>query len=177
MLRLRRRWLLALPNLLSLSRLVLAVGFAAATDLWVRLACVVAAGASDFLDGWLARRRKTASRLGALIDPFTDRVFVLTAISIFLFEGVISTAQYLVFLLRDFATALGFLVARAVPGLRTTTFQARPLGKSVTVLQLATLLVLLVAPRLADPLVIAVGALSALAVADYSVALWRMRAR
>lgn len=177
MLRVRRRWLLALPNLLSLSRLVLAVAFAATADVWVRLACVVAAGASDFLDGWLARRRKTASRLGALIDPFTDRVFVLTAISVFLFDGAITTAQYFIFLLRDFATATGFLVARAVPWLRSATFQARLLGKGVTVLQLTTLLVLLVAPTLAGPLILAIGALSALAVVDYTMALWRMRSR
>jgi CDP-diacylglycerol--glycerol-3-phosphate 3-phosphatidyltransferase/cardiolipin synthase len=177
MLRVRRRWLLLVPNLLSLSRLVLAVVFAASADLWVRLACVVAAGASDFLDGWLARRRRTASRLGALLDPFADRVFVLTAISVFLFEGAVSTVQYFTFLLRDFATAIGFLIARAVPSLRSAPFQARLLGKGVTVLQLLTLLVLLVTPGLADPFIVAIGVLSAMAVADYTIALWRLRTR
>jgi phosphatidylglycerophosphate synthase len=177
MLRPRRRWLLALPNVLSFSRLVFAVVFAAVSDVPVRLACVVGAGASDFLDGWLARRRRAASRLGALIDPFTDRVFVVTAVVMFLAEGALSVRQCVLFLLRDVATALAFVVAKAVSWLRAVTFKARMLGKLVTVLQLLALLVLLVVPRAAEPLVVAVGALSVAAIVDYAYAVWRARAR
>jgi CDP-diacylglycerol--glycerol-3-phosphate 3-phosphatidyltransferase/cardiolipin synthase len=78
---------------------------------------------------------------------------------------------------RDAATALGFVVAKATSWLRTVTFKARMLGKLVTVLQLVALLVLLLAPRYAGPLVAAVGALSVLAIVDYAYAAWRSRAR
>ena len=164
-----------LPNLVSLSRLVLAVAFVAIADDGVRVALIVAAGFTDFLDGWLARRHKTFSSMGALIDPIADRAFVLTALSVYLFDGKITTPEYFIVLSRDFATAIGFFVARIVPWLRPAVFQARLLGKSVTVLQL-TLLVLVVWPAPVRYLVIVIGVLSAASIVDYTLALWN-RAR
>src|SRR5687767_3192920 len=101
-----------LPNIVSLSRLVLAVAFVAINDNAVRVALIVAAGITDFLDGWLARRRHSASSMGALIDPIADRAFVLTALSVYLYDGKLTTPEYFIVLSRDFATAIGFLVAQ-----------------------------------------------------------------
>ncbi|MEO6879070.1 MAG: CDP-alcohol phosphatidyltransferase family protein, partial [Gemmatimonadaceae bacterium] len=72
-----RATLRALPNILSFSRVVLAAGFVAWTSPHVRLGLVCVAGATDFLDGYVARRGKWTSRWGALIDPIADRVFAL----------------------------------------------------------------------------------------------------
>ncbi len=166
-----------LPNAVSLSRLVLAAAFLLAGSPWQRVALIAVAGLTDFFDGWIARRQHQESRLGALIDPIADRAFVITAVAVYLFEALISTTEFLVILARDFATVLGFLVARIVPGLRSAVFQARPLGKSVTVLQLTFLVVVLILPALADLLVFAIGVLSAASIVDYSLALWRARTR
>jgi cardiolipin synthase len=166
-----------LPNALSLSRIALAVAFALAGSTAVRVAIVIVASASDWLDGWLARRAGTASRWGALLDPITDRVFALTAVSVFLYEGALDTVEYFVLLSRDLMTAIGFLVARVVTWLRTVEFRARLIGKAVTVLQLATLFVLLLASQWTGIMVAAVGIASVAAVADYTLALWRERAR
>ena len=105
-----------------------------------RVALILVAGFTDVLDGWIARRSRTASVAGAPIDPIADRVFVLSAVSVYLIEGQLSTAQFFLFLARDIATAVGFIVARFIPGLTAASFQARPSGKAVTVLQLITLL-------------------------------------
>lgn len=172
-----RERLATLPNALSLSRIALAVAFALAGSTGVRVMIVVVASASDWLDGWLARRAGTASRWGALLDPITDRVFALTAVSVFLYEGALDTVEYFVLLSRDIMTAIGFLVARLVTWLRTVEFKARLIGKAVTVLQLATLFVLLLAPQWTGIMVAAVGIASVAAVADYTLALWRARAR
>ena len=80
-------------------------------------------------------------------------------------------------IMRDLATAVGFLVSRMIPWLRTVTFQARLSGKVVTVLQLITLAALLVAPAVAPWLIALVGVTSVLSIADYTLALWRARAR
>ena len=165
-----------LPNLVSLSRLVLAVAFVAINDNAVRVALIVAAAITDFLDGWLARRRHAASSMGALIDPIADRAFVLTALSVYLYDGIITTPEYFIVLSRDFATAIGFLVARVVPWLRPAVFQARLLGKTVTVLQLTLLVVVLMWRAPVDWLVLAIGAFSAASIVDYTLALWN-RAR
>lgn len=172
----RRESWVTVPNALSLSRLVLAAAFPAVSEPGRRLVLVALAAASDWLDGWLARRGGTASRGGAILDPVTDRVFVLTALSTFLFEGALTGAQYAVLLARDFMTAVGFLVARSVSWLRPVEFKARTLGKVVTALQLAVLFALLLRPDLVAPLVLVVGVASAAAIADYTLALWRARA-
>lgn len=160
------------PNVVSLSRLVLAAAFIALDGNAARVALIAVAGFTDFLDGWLARRQHTASSMGALIDPIADRVFVLTALSVYLYDGIITTPEYFIVLSRDFATAVGFLVARVVPWLRPAVFQARMLGKTVTVLQLTLLVVVLLWRAPVDLLVLAIGALSAASIVDYTLALW-----
>ncbi|HWJ22747.1 MAG TPA: CDP-alcohol phosphatidyltransferase family protein, partial [Gemmatimonadaceae bacterium] len=167
----------SLPNVVSMSRVVLAAGFVGARGAEERLALIGVASVTDFLDGWLARRRNAATRWGALIDPIADRIFVLTAVSAFLLSGELTTWQYFVLLSRDIMTAVGFLVARLVPWLRPVEFKARYLGKVVTTLQLATFIAILAYPDLVTFLVLLVGVASAAAIVDYTYALWRARAR
>src|SRR5438094_4923624 len=132
--------LFTVPNTVSLSRLVLAFAFVIVTDTRDRVALILSAGATDFLDGWIARFRNSETRSGALIDPFADRVFVLAAVSAYLVHDILSTTQYFIFLSRDLMTAVGFLVAKLVPKLKPVEFKARMLGKIVTVAQLGALL-------------------------------------
>jgi CDP-diacylglycerol--glycerol-3-phosphate 3-phosphatidyltransferase len=71
-----------IPNLLTLSRLVLLVpvmwllasGQGAAAH-WLAFALFVAAGVTDSLDGWAARRLGCASNVGVFLDPLVDKVF------------------------------------------------------------------------------------------------------
>jgi cardiolipin synthase (CMP-forming) len=171
-----RRTLDNLPNLLSWSRLVLAAGFVASGATEARVGLIGAAAVTDFLDGWLARRVHATSRWGALLDPIADRVFVLTVVGTFLFTGALSTSAYFILIMRDLATAVGFLVARIIPWLRPVEFKARILGKVVTVLQLLTLAAVLVAPSAVPLLLGGVAMASLLSIADYTLALWRARA-
>lgn len=175
--RMDRRPLLFLPSLISLTRLGMAAAFALIPSPASRLMLVLAASLTDFLDGWLARRANLATKWGALIDPIADRMFVFTAVSVFLFEGALTTTQYVVLISRDFMTAVGFLVARMVSTLRPIPFRARLSGKIVTALQLAALIAILIRPELVRPLVLLVGATSVWAIVDYTLMLWRERTR
>lgn len=166
-----------LPNSISLSRLVLALGFVLIPGTWERVAIILVAGFTDFMDGWLARREQAESETGALIDPLADRVFAFVAISAYLVEGRFTAGQYFIFLARDIATAAGFLVAKVIPWLRPAVFRARMLGKIVTVLQLVALVAVLVTPEYTSPLVLGIGIVSVAAIVDYTVALWRARSR
>ena len=172
-----RRAIGTLPNLLSCSRLVLAAGFVATGTTEVRVGLIGIAAVTDFLDGWVARRVRATSRWGALLDPIADRVFVLTVVLTFLFTGQLGTSGYFILLMRDLATAIGFVVARMVPRLRPVEFKARILGKVVTVLQLLTLAAVLVIPATLPVMLGAVALTSVLSIADYTLALWRARRR
>jgi len=171
------RALRALPNIISFSRVALAAAFVLARDPNARILLVAAAGLTDFLDGFIARRARATSRWGALIDPFADRVFVLVAVSTFLFEGALSTLGYFVMISRDLMTAVGFLVARIIPWLRPVQFRSRASGKVVTVLQLLAFIALLRIQSWIVPCLWLVGVASLYSIVDYTYALWRERAR
>jgi CDP-diacylglycerol--glycerol-3-phosphate 3-phosphatidyltransferase/cardiolipin synthase len=173
----RRRASLVLLNTLSLSRLLMAVAFIAIPDTVVRAALVLLAAFSDFLDGWIARHRGLATRLGALIDPVADRGFMVTAIVVCYLDGLIALPEVLLLVVRDIGTAIGFIIARLVPGLRPVELKARLLGKVVTTLQLVALLCVLLFPPAVSPLVALIGVLSLASVVDYSRAVLRARVR
>jgi len=166
-----------LLNTLSLTRLPMAAAFVLVEDVWWRVALVVGAGLTDFLDGWIARHKDLATWWGALIDPLADRGFVVVALVTLLVQGWLAPWAFVLLLLRDVATAVGFLVAKAMPRLRPVEFKARMLGKVVTTLQLAALLAVLVAPVLVAPLVLATGLTALLSVVDYTQAAWKARVR
>jgi phosphatidylglycerophosphate synthase len=173
----KRESLATLPNLISLSRLGLAAAFVVLKGTTPRLIIIAAAGATDFLDGYLARRGGSTSKWGALIDPIADRFFVFAAVCALLFDGALGIWQYAILISRDFMTAVGFLTARAIPWLRRVRFKSRMSGKVVTVLQLGTLALVFVARPLVNVALVLVGIVSLISISDYTLALWHARAR
>jgi phosphatidylglycerophosphate synthase len=164
-----------LPNVISSSRVALAVGFLAADAVPVRLALIVVAAITDVLDGWLARRFQVASRIGALIDPVADRLFVLGVVIGYVLGGELRLWQAVVLLFRDVMSVIGFFVARSVRWLRPIPFKARWLGKAVTVAQTFTFLAVLLMPGWVTPLLLVVALLGVAATVDYTLMLWRER--
>lgn len=74
--------MLNIPNLLTYFRMVLIPCFLAAFLLdWrlVALLCFFVAGATDLIDGYLARTLNQRSELGALLDPIADKLLMATA--------------------------------------------------------------------------------------------------
>lgn len=165
------RELLTAPNIVSAFRVPLAAGFLIADTTPLRLALLGMASATDLLDGWIARRTGSTNRMGALIDPLADKLFVLVALAAFLVRGDLSSRDYAVLLARDIAVGIGALVALAIPGLDPRDFKARMSGKIVTVLQLLALLALCVAWRWMSAIVVVVGVASVVSIADYTLAL------
>ena len=81
-----------LPNVISLIRLVLVPVFAwlAFSGQDVAALLVLAfSGATDWLDGVLARRLHQVSRLGELLDPAADRLFILVTLLVLALRDVV----------------------------------------------------------------------------------------
>lgn len=167
--------ILTLPNLVSSSRVVLAMGFVATDAIPVRLALIGVASLTDVLDGWLARRAKLVSRFGALLDPVADRFFVLAVVISYVLGGQFSVWQAVAVVFRDVMSVVGFFVARNVRWLRPVPFNARLIGKVVTGVQFITFLAVLLTPGFVDALVVLVGVLGVAATIDYTLMLWRER--
>jgi phosphatidylglycerophosphate synthase len=168
---------LTVPNLVSTSRVALAIGFLFSDAVPTRLLLIGVASLSDFLDGWLARRTKATSRIGALVDPVADRFFALCVLVAYVMDGQLRPWQAGALFFRDVMTLIGWFVARNVSWLRPITFKARLVGKVVTVLQLVTFLAVLLVPATVDTLVLIVAALGVIATVDYTLMLWRERVR
>jgi cardiolipin synthase len=165
-----------LPTMLSLSRILFAAGFLAVDGAIARAGLIGVAGVTDLLDGFLARRWNVVSRWGALLDPLGDHVFMFVATITLVAGGALTIPAAVVLLARDIATAVGFLVALAVPRLRHEEFKARWPGKLVTAFQFATLLSVVLAPSLTWPLLVLVAVGSVSSIVDYAIAVWRARA-
>jgi len=75
--------LLTVPNMLSLFRLALVPVF-----LWLiitgqsglAILALIVASATDYLDGFFARKLNQTTRLGALLDPAADRLYILATL-------------------------------------------------------------------------------------------------
>lgn len=131
-------------NLLTASRIPLALVFwAVATDPWWALAVLVAAAATDAVDGTVARRarRRGASarsaQVGAWLDPMCDKFF---AASVLLAAYVLLDAPALLLIvvgLREVIIVPAVIVYRLSPRLRRVRwdFTASRLGKVATAAQ------------------------------------------
>ncbi len=144
-----RSTLLQAPNLLTIGRIVLVPFFVAAFWLpepalyWATFGLFAAAGVTDWLDGWLARRTGQVSDFGRFLDPVADKILVAAALVMLAATDRLSDAGVI--------AALIVLVRElAVAGLReflagTATVPVSRLAKWKTAAQFAAIAVLLVA--------------------------------
>jgi CDP-diacylglycerol--glycerol-3-phosphate 3-phosphatidyltransferase len=125
------------PNLVTLIRLPLAplaVGFLVSETWWgITMALVLSLTleATDFLDGWVARRYNAVTDFGKLFDPFSDAFARFTLFLGLWVVGVADLWMILVFFYRD--SAISFF--RSVAALRGDVVAARQSGKIKALVQ------------------------------------------
>ena len=125
--------ILTIPNLLSASRLLgvplfLWLVLGPEADLWA-LVVLMVSGVTDYLDGKLARRLNQTSKIGAILDPVADRLYILAVVVGLALRDIIPWWLAVLLPLRDV-----FLFS-LVPFLRTRGYSSLPvhfLGKAAT---------------------------------------------
>ncbi|MGH9330845.1 MAG: CDP-diacylglycerol--glycerol-3-phosphate 3-phosphatidyltransferase, partial [Vicinamibacterales bacterium] len=141
-----------LPNTLTLARLflvpllvvVLLTKFEGRLIFGVRKELVGAAifgiaSLTDWLDGYLARRRKQVTTLGQLMDPLADKLLVTAALVSLVQMDLAPAWMVAVILGREFAVT----VLRSVGYARGVTIPASPLGKFKMTSQVVAILLLI----------------------------------
>lgn len=131
--------MLNLPNLLSLFRIPLALAFLHDDVLW-RLGVLFLALLTDGLDGFLARRQGQTSSFGTLLDPITDKFFVIFTLGILLSENTLPVWNVVAMLCRDISVAIFGVYLLLSSQLGAYRFRAIWSGKVTTVLQFAVLM-------------------------------------
>ena len=101
------------PNIISLVRLA-----GVSLFLWlvlgpeadaIALVVLMVAGFTDYLDGWLARRLDQFSKLGEILDPVADRLYILAVVIGLYLRDIIPWWVALVLPLRDLLLSAGDL--------------------------------------------------------------------
>lgn len=104
--------LLNLPNAITFARLCavpLAVWLVLRHDLILAFALFVAAGLSDAVDGWLARRQG-GTPLGAVLDPMADKLLLVSMYVTLAAIGVLPDWLAILVVFRDLLIVGGVLV-------------------------------------------------------------------
>lgn len=104
----------SLPNLITLSRLVLAPAVVAmiAAQRW-KEACIVfiIAGLSDAVDGWLANRFDLRSELGAYLDPLADKALIVSIYVSLAIADVLPASIAILVVARDIMIIGAFMIS------------------------------------------------------------------
>jgi cardiolipin synthase (CMP-forming) len=133
------RHLLNLPNFLTLCRIVSIPFFVVLLSqrrLTAALAIFIAAAVTDGLDGTLARWRNSRTELGAFLDPFADKLMLISAFVVLTVLDIIPGWVLSAIVVRDIVVVFGYLMLVFWIGERVP---VRPtyVGKVCTFLQIA----------------------------------------
>lgn len=107
--------IVTIPNVLSALRLVLIPVFLVllgSAEYLGALVVIVVSSLTDFVDGWIARRFDQVSRIGQLLDPAVDRLFILSTLAGLAWIGLVPWWLLAVVVARDVALlVLGIVLA------------------------------------------------------------------
>ena len=136
-----------IPNALTFGRILVIPVFIGAfyfdgpAAAWLTFALFTGAAATDFLDGWLARRLNQQSSIGRVFDPIADKLLVAAALVMLVALDRAGAIPVVAILCRE------VLVAGLREGLAgSLTIHASKLAKGKTASQMAAICVLLIAP-------------------------------
>jgi cardiolipin synthase len=113
------RQIRTIPNMISLTRLAgvpvflwLVLGVRTQAGDWWAVGLLLAAGFSDWLDGKIARALNQQSRLGELLDPAADRLYIVSTIIALAVRAIIGWWLVAVLAARELTLAIVLLVLR-----------------------------------------------------------------
>jgi CDP-diacylglycerol--glycerol-3-phosphate 3-phosphatidyltransferase len=125
---------------------------------WVPFAVAFTIGATDGVDGWLARRQGT-TRSGAFLDPLADKAVVLSLLFVLAAKSEFSWLPVSLIAARE----LGMSIYRALAGRRGISIPARTSAKVKTLVQGIAILLALAPSVATHPVVLTVAVWAAVA--------------
>jgi CDP-diacylglycerol--glycerol-3-phosphate 3-phosphatidyltransferase len=110
----------------------------------IAVTIVLIAAATDWVDGYLARRLQQVSTLGMLLDPVADKLLVSSVLISMVATGQVPAWMVVIIIGREFAVTGLRSIAQAAG----TTIAASDLGKTKMVMQIVAIVSLLISPHL-----------------------------
>ncbi len=126
--------MLTLSNSLSFIRAPLALLFLT-ENTFLRILAVLLAMLTDSVDGYFARRSKSVSRFGTILDPTMDKFFVYFVLSILVLQNSIPLWAAFAMVSRDFFLLIYGIYLKCTGKWQSYEFRAIRWGKLTTALQ------------------------------------------
>lgn len=133
----RRGLTLSLPNLITMARILcvpLIVWTITSGHMLPAFLLFLAAGISDAVDGFLAKRFGMATELGALLDPLADKALIVSIYVALGFTEALPRWVVILVVSRDILIVGGFLLAMLIE--RPMAVRPHPVSKLNTVAQI-----------------------------------------
>ncbi len=137
-----------LPTILTFSRIILIPFFVLITPKspLLGIAIFIIASATDFLDGYLARKSGQITKFGIILDPIADKFLVISALILLVDMVRLSAWVAIAIIVREFVvTAL-----RVVALSKNIVIPAETGGKLKTVSQMSAIILLLLPGGMGD---------------------------
>jgi len=110
---------ITIPNMISVARLAgvpvflwLVLGVRTEAGDWWAVGLLAAAGASDWLDGKVARALGQQSRIGELLDPSADRLYIVSTVIALAIRAIIGWWLVAILAVRELVLGVVLLVLR-----------------------------------------------------------------
>ena len=137
-----------LPNKLTLARVImiplfvvfLLADFGWGCEKWIALGLFAAASATDFLDGYIARKNNLITTFGKFMDPLADKLLVTSAMICLTGLGILPAWVSIIIIAREF-TISGF---RLVAADHRVVIAASMWGKWKTFIQMIMVMLMIV---------------------------------
>jgi CDP-diacylglycerol--glycerol-3-phosphate 3-phosphatidyltransferase len=121
---------------------------------YIALGIFLVMAGSDYLDGWLARKRNMATRLGSFLDPTADKLLITCACLLFASERAsvsgfrLPVGVVVLIIGKDLFLLIGFLICYFMT-YQVKIFPAK-IGKWATVFQSSMVVGILIAPEVSS---------------------------
>ncbi len=105
---------LSIPNLITLGRIILVpvvIWAIISGEMLAAFALFLAAGISDAVDGFLAKRFHMASELGAYLDPLADKALIVSIYVALGVAGALPISLVILVVSRDVMIISGFMLS------------------------------------------------------------------
>ena len=105
---------LSIPNLITLGRIILVpvvIWAIISGEMLAAFALFLAAGISDAVDGFLAKRFHMASELGAYLDPLADKALIVSIYVALGVAGALPISLVILVVSRDIMIISGFMLS------------------------------------------------------------------
>ena len=102
-----------IPNILTTFRLIIIPFFAIAIfrdDVWLAVWLFVLSGATDIIDGWIARHFNMITSVGKVYDPLVDKLMQITAVVCLAAKGYVPLWVLVVVFLKEFAMIVAGII-------------------------------------------------------------------